>query len=56
MRERANSLIINGCSGSEVDSLLEELGQLAKQYPDLYPSLLEILKRHVGLLNLDVDT
>lgn len=55
MRERANSLMINGRSSSEVDGLLEELGQLAKQFPDLYTSLLEILKRYVGLLNRDID-
>jgi hypothetical protein len=56
MRERANSLILNGRSGSDVDSLLEELGELAKRFPDLYVNLLEILKRYVGFLNQDVDT
>jgi hypothetical protein len=56
MRERANSVIINGRSSSEVDNLLEELGQLAKQFPDLYANLLDILKRYIGLLNQDTDT
>jgi hypothetical protein len=56
MRERANSLMINGHSSSEVNGLLEELGQLAKQSPDLYASVLEILKRYIGLLNKDTDT
>jgi len=56
MRERANSLMINGRSSSEVDGLLEELGQLAKQFPDLYANLLEILKRYIGLLNQDINT
>lgn len=56
MRERAKSLLINGRPSSEVDGLLEEFGQLAKQYPDLYASLLEILKRYIGLLNQDTDT
>jgi len=55
MRERANSLMINGRSSSEVDGLLDELGQLAKQFPDLYASLLEILKRYIGLLIQDTD-
>ena len=56
MRERANSLMINGHSSLEVDGLLDELGQLAKQFPDLYASLLEILKRYISLLNQDTDT
>ena len=56
MRERANSLMINGRSSLEVDGLLEELGQLARQFPDLYADLLEILKRYIGLLNQDIDT
>lgn len=56
MRERANSLIINGHSGSEVDGLLQELRGLAKQSPDLYAKLLEILKRCIDLLNQDVST
>jgi len=55
MRERANSLMINGHSSSEMDGLLGELGQLAKQFPDLYTNLLEILKRYIGLLNQDTD-
>ena len=55
MRERANSLMTNPRSSSEVDGLLEELGELAKQYPDLYANLLGILKRCVNLLNQDVD-
>ena len=55
IRERANSLMINGRSSSELDGLLGELGQLAKQFPDLYANLLEILKRYVGLLNQDSD-
>ena len=55
MRERANSLMINGRPSSEVDGLLGELGQLAKQFPDLYTNLLEILKRYIGLLNQDTD-
>jgi len=55
MRERANSLMINGCSSSEVDGLLGELGQLAKQLPDIYTNLLEILKRYIGLLNGDTN-
>jgi hypothetical protein len=54
MRERANSLMINGRSSSEMDVLLAELGELAKQFPDLYANLLEILKRYVGLLNQDI--
>ena len=56
MRERAKSLLINGRPSSEVDSLLEEFGQLAKRFPDLYASLLDILKRYIGLLNQDTDT
>lgn len=56
MRERAKSLLINGRPSSEVDGLLEEFGQLAKQCPDLYASLLEILRRYIGLLNKDTDT
>ena len=56
MRERANSLMINGRSSLEVDGLLGELGQLSKQFPDLYASLLEILKRYISLLNQDIDT
>lgn len=55
IRERANSLMINGRSSSELDGLLGELGQLAKQFPDLYANLLEILKRYIGLLNQDTD-
>ena len=55
MRERANSLMANGRSISEVDGLLEELGELTKRFPDLYPDLLEILKRYTGLLNKDID-
>lgn len=55
MRERATSLTINGRSSSEMDNLLEELGELAKELPDLYTSLLEILKRYIGLLNRDID-
>ena len=56
MRERAKSLMINGRSSSEVDGLLEELGQLAKQFPGLYANVLEILKRYIDLLNQDVNT
>ena len=55
MRERANSLMINGRSSSEVGGLLEELGQLAKQFPDLYANLLGILKCYIGLLNKDTN-
>lgn len=55
MRERANSLMIGGRSSSEVDGLLEELGQLAKKIPDLYANLLEILKRYIGLLSQDTS-
>jgi len=55
MRERANSLMINGRSSSEMDGLLGELGQLAKQFPDLYANLLEILKCYIGLLSLDTN-
>ena len=55
MRERANSLMINGRSSSEMDGLLGELGQLAKQFPDLYANLMEILKCYTSLLNLDTD-
>lgn len=56
MRERANSLMINGRSGSEEDGLLEELRELAKQFPDLYANLLEILRRLIRFLNQDIDT
>jgi hypothetical protein len=56
MRERAKSLLINGRPSSEVDGLLEEFGQLAKQFPDLYAGLLEIMKRYIGLLNQDTGT
>lgn len=55
MRERANSLRINGRSGSEVDILFEELVDLAKQSPDLYANLSEILKHYTRLLSQDVD-
>jgi len=55
MRERANSLMINGRSSSEMDGLLGELGQLAKQFPDLYANLLEILKCYIGFLGLDTN-
>lgn len=55
MRERVNSLMINGRSSSEVEGLLDELGQLVKQFPDLYASLLDILRRYIGLLVQDTD-
>lgn len=56
IRERVNSLVNNGRSGSEVDGLLAELGELPRQFPDLYTNLLEILKRCIDLLNRDIDT
>lgn len=55
MRERVNSLMINGRSSSEVEGLLDELGQLVKRFPDLYASLLDILRRYIGLLVQDTD-
>lgn len=55
MRERANSLMINGHSSSEVNGILEELRELTTQFPDLYASLLEILKRYISFLNQGID-
>jgi diaphanous 1 len=55
MRERANSLTINGRSSSEADGLLGKLGELAEQFPGLYVHLLDILKHCIGLLNQDID-
>ena len=54
MRERANSLLTNGCPGTEVDGILEELRELAKEFPDLYANLLEILRRLIDFLNQDI--
>ena len=56
MRERANSLMINGHSSSEVEDLLEGLEGLTKEFPGIYANLLEILKRYIGFLHQDIDS
>ena len=58
MRERARGLM-NGASGhqrarSDSEAALQHLVQLAKQHGDLYPMMVEILKRYTLLLQRDV--
>lgn len=58
MRERSRNLI-NGVSGhkrsrSESEIVLEDLVKLARQHGELYPMMVEILKRYEALLLRDV--
>lgn len=58
MRERSRNLI-NGASGhrrsrSESEIVLEDLVKLARQHGELYPMMVEILKRYEVLLQRDV--
>lgn len=55
MRERANSLMIGGGLSSELHGFLVELGELAKQFPDLNVNLLGTVKRISTLLNWNID-
>jgi hypothetical protein len=60
MRERARNLM-NGASGhprsqSDSEVVFGDLIQLARQHGELYPMMVEILKRYEILLQRDVGT
>jgi hypothetical protein len=60
MREYAQNLV-NGASGhprtrSDSEIVLEDLIRLAKQHGELYPMMVEILKRYEVILQRDVGT
>lgn len=59
MRERSRSLtdqLTHGHQrvGSDSEVVLQDLVQLAKQHGELYPTMLDILKRYGKILQRDV--
>jgi len=57
MHERTRSLIKgHRRSKSESEFVLEEIISLAKQHREVYPIMMETLKRYAGLLEKDIGT
>jgi len=57
MQERARTLRNRGHARSPSDSevALQELIQLAKQHGDLYPTMIDILKRYGQIFQRDIE-
>ena len=55
MRERARSFIGDDHSSQELGGPLEDLVQQAKRHEELYPTVLEIVKKSVYILQRNIS-
>jgi hypothetical protein len=55
MRERARSFIGDDRSSPELGGPLEDLAQQAKRHEELYPTVLEIVKKCVYILQRNIS-